>query len=163
MLTRWRSFVRERGPRSRSAVALAWLVVVAAAIGLPMAAIDHLAERHLVAEAERGAAGWARHIAANVPDLDLVFMGEEATTRAQDQLASMRGMAGLFRFKFFDTGGRLVLVSDSLATPAPRGDDEGEVNAIALAVARGGRADIALKQGDGVRRPAVYSEAYVPV
>lgn len=163
MLTRWRGFVRQRGLRSRSAVVLAWMVVVAAAIGLPMMAIDHLAERHLVAEAERGAAGWARHIAANVPDLDLVFMGEEATTRAQDQLAAMRGMAGLFRFRLFDAEGRLVLESDSLATPSPRGDDEGGIDPIAAAVARGGRADIALEQGDGVRRPAVYSVAYVPM
>ena len=162
MLSRWRECV-QRGLRSRPAAALAWLVVVSAAIGLPVAAIDHLADRHLVADAERSAVGWARHIATNVPDLDLVFMGEQASTQAQDRLAAMRGMAGLFRFKLFDTTGRLLLVSDSLATPAPQGDDEGAVNAIARAVARGGQADVALKRGDGVQRPAVYSEAYVPV
>jgi diguanylate cyclase (GGDEF)-like protein len=163
MLTRRHEPTPLRRLRARSAAALAWLVVVTAAVGLPLAAIEHLVERYLLADAERSAVGWARHIASNVPDLDLVFMGEPATQHAQDHLAAMRGVAGLFRFKLFDTRGRLLLVSESLATPAPSGDDEGDLDAVAAAVARGARGEVALERGDGVQRPAVYSEAYVPV
>ncbi len=122
-------------------------------------AIDHLAERHLERDAERSAFAWADHIARNVPDIDLVFLGDIPSTRAQDQLTSMRGMAGLFRFKLFAPSGRLVLLSDSIGTaPAPQAAG----HAPPPEVLAGGHR-LALVRSDGKQQPAIYSDAYAPV
>ncbi|MBE0550456.1 MAG: bifunctional diguanylate cyclase/phosphodiesterase, partial [Rubrivivax sp.] len=104
----------------------------------------------------------ARHIAAHVPDIDLVFSGDLPTPQAQERLTSLRGTAGLFRFKLYDPGGRLLLVSESVGT-APRPEDISAADrAKAARAAREGTNLIELRRG-GDGRPEVYSEAYVPV
>jgi len=83
----------------------AWFACLLAALGAVLGvllAIDRQADRHLAADAERAAVGWARHIAVHVPDIDLVFTGDLPSPQAQDRLTSLRGTAGLFRFKLFD-------------------------------------------------------------
>lgn len=104
-------------PAAWTAVLLGALLAVA---GVTLA-IDRQADHHLAADAERAALAWARHMAVHVPDIDLVFAGDLPSTQAQDRLTSLRGTAGLFRFKLYDTGGRLLVVSESVATaPRPR-------------------------------------------
>jgi diguanylate cyclase (GGDEF)-like protein len=143
----------------------AWIVgllAALAAVGGVLLAIDRQADRHLAADAERAALGWARHIAANVPDIDLVFMGDLPTPQAQERLISLRGTAGLFRFKLYDKTGHLLLVSESVGT-APRPEDSSPKDqARAELAARESRSLIELRRG-GDGRPKVYTEAYVPV
>ena len=143
----------------------AWIAVALAALGAVLGvlvAIDRQADRHLAADAERAALGWARHIAANVPDIDLVFAGDLPSPQAQERLIGLRGTAGLFRFKLYDPDGQLLVVSDSVGT-APRPEDSRpEDRAKAVRAAREETRLIELHRG-GVDRPEVYSEAYVPV
>jgi len=138
------------------------LAALAAVLGV-LLAIDRQADRHLAADAERAAVGWARHIAVHVPDIDLVFTGDLPSPQAQDRLTGLRGTAGLFRFKLFDPQGRLLVVSDSVGT-APRPEDVNPVDqARAVRAAREGAHLIELHRSKRDDRPAVYSEAYVPV
>ena len=150
------------GARLRQFAWIAGLAGALLAVGGVVMAIDRQAERHLAADAERAALAWARHIAAKVPDIDLVFAGELPSPQAQEHLTSMRGTAGLFRFKLYDPEGRLLLVSDSVGTtPAPE-DNSPADRAKALRAASAEASLVELRRG-GAGRPAVYSEAYVPV
>jgi len=150
------------GARLRQFSWLAGLAGALLAVGGVVMAIDRQADRHLAADAERAAVAWARHMAAKVPDIDLVFAGDLPSPQAQEHLTSMRGTAGLFRFKLFDPDGQLLLVSDSVGTAPAAEDIQPADRAKAQRAARAETNLIELRRG-GVDRPAVYSEAYVPV
>ena len=144
-------------PKTRHAIV--WLALTLLPLAVVLRCVDHLAQRHLTLDAERSAASWARHVASNVPDIDLVFLGELPSPNAQDHLTGMRGMAGLFHYRLFDPSGRLVLVSESIGTRPPAG-----VPALAVpaAVLAGGQHTV-IRHGDGGSLPAVFSETLVAV
>ena len=148
--------------RLRQFAGIAGLAGALLTVGGVVIAIDRQADRHLAADAERAALAWARHIAAKVADIDLVFAGELPSPQAQEHLTSMRGTAGLFRFKLFDREGRLLLVSDSVGTTPAAEDSNPADKAKAQRAARAEANLIELRRG-GEGRPAVYTEAYVPV
>ena len=140
------------------------LLVACLGLGLPplvgmLLFIDRLAERHLTHEVERSALFMARHVATSVPDVDLVFLGDLPSQAAQDQLISLRGMAGLFHYRLFDATGKLVLVSDAIGTPMPAGAPPIRLSPTVLA----GRAEVVFRRGDGKSEPSVVSQAVVPV
>ena len=140
-----------------------WLAVAVLPLAAVLLSINQLAEHHLKLDAERSAVSWARHIASNVPDIDLVFMGELPSPTAQDHLTGLRGMSGLFHYRLFDPAGKLVLVSESIGTPPPA--DASAVAGLAAlpaAVLAGGQHTV-LRHGDGKALPAVFSQALVPV
>ena len=137
----------------------AWLGLGLLPLAGVLLSIDHLAERHLAQDAERSALSWARHVATNVPDIDLVFLGDLPSPAAQNQLTGLRGMAGLFQYRLFDPMGRLVLVSESIGTPAP-------TDAPPLTLpdkVRAGSPLVVVRRGDGKSLPGVFSQALVPV
>lgn len=136
-----------------------WLASVLLPLAGLLLAIDRLAERHLAQDAERSALSWARHIATNVPDVDLVFLGDPPSPAAQDQLTGLRGMAGLFHYRWFDPAGKLVLVSGSIGTPPPA---DAPLLAVPTSVLDGA-AQVLVRHGDGKALPRVFSEALVPV
>lgn len=149
MLKRW--------PKTR--LVMVWLALTLLPLAVVLRCIDHLAERHLTMDAERSAASWARHVASNVPDIDLVFLGDLPSPNAQDHLTGMRGMAGLFHYRLFDPSGKLVLGSESIGTRPPAGVPALAVPAIVLA---GGQHTV-IRHGDGGSLPVVFSEALVAV
>ena len=132
--------------------ALAWLL---------RASADHLLER----DAEQAALAWAELVEAAVPELDAVFEGHAPGDETRRQLHSLLKVQEVFRFKFYNPRGEAVLVSDELVHPGvagerePPGDDEEALDELA----RGGKPLIELQRHTHSDRPAVYSEAYVPV
>ena len=137
----------------------AWLCLGLLPLAGVLLCIDRLAERHLAQDAQRSALSWARHVAVNVPDIDLVFLGDLPSPAAQDQLTGLRGMAGLFHYRLFDPTGRLVLVSESIGTPPPA---DAKPLGVPVSVLAAGP-QVVVMQGDGKTQPSVYSEALVPV
>ena len=144
----------------------AWLTsVVAAVIALVgvATAVQRVADHHMAAVTERAAGSWARQLASTVPDLDLVFLGDRPSAKAQEVLTSLRGMSGLVRFKLYDPQGGLQLVSDSVATvPQPQDTDAASQHQ-ARHVAQGGSGPAEVRRGDGSTTPKVYSRSFVPV
>ena len=145
------------------AARLAAVCAAVAAVAGVVLAIDRLAEQHLAADAERSARAWGRHVGSAVPDIDLVFLGEAPSASAQDRLLAMRGMAGLFGFRLYDPQGRLLLMSDSVATAPRASDADARWQARARAVAAGQPATAELLQGDGLHRPRLYSRTQAAV
>ncbi len=137
----------------------AWAALCLLPLAGMLLSIDRLAVRHLAQDAHRSAVSWARHVATNVPDIDLVFLGDLPSPSAQNQLTGLRGMAGLFHYRLFDPTGKLVLVSESIGTPAPTDAPTVALTAELLA----GSPQVVVKHGDGKSLPGVYSEALVPV
>jgi diguanylate cyclase (GGDEF)-like protein len=148
---------------SMASQAAVWVCAAALTVAGLALAIGRLAESHLQADAERTAAGWARHVGTTVPDIDLVFMGDVPSPQAQDRLVALRGTAGLFRFRLYDPRGSLLLQSESVGTP-PRPEDIHTDDAErARQAGSTGQVLSALKKGDGREYPEVYSRAFVPV
>jgi diguanylate cyclase (GGDEF)-like protein len=142
---------------------VAWGLAALLTLAGATLAIDHLTERHVLADAERASLAWAAHISRNVADVDLVFAGELPSPAAQDVLLGLRGTAGLFRFVLFDPQGQRLLESESVGTRPSAEAGRQLHSASAEQSARSGRPMVTLQKGDGVKRPLIYSEAYVPV
>jgi diguanylate cyclase (GGDEF)-like protein len=142
----------------------AWVLAGLLAVAGVAWAIDRLAARHLADDAERIAVGWARHLVQHVPAIDRVFLQRELPGEAvRERLSHMVGTAGLFRFKLFAADGDLIVVSDDLTQRASPQANKPADRERARQAAAVGRKHVELKHGDGVKRPPVFTEAYVPV
>ena len=148
----------------RRAAGPLWLVAAALALAGVVWAIGRVADEHLKVDAEHTAIAWANFVVRVVPELDSILGGELPSERAREQLEGVRTASNVFRFKFFAPDGRLLLVSDSLGSRPDPAAGGGFSNPTAATIALGGGNYIKLEDhGDGVKRPRVYSEAYVPI
>ena len=142
----------------------AWACGLVSALALLAWVMRDAAAEQLQRDTRQSALNWAHLAASTVPDLDDVFDGRGLTADALGQLKRLRHASQVFRFKLFDRQGRQILVSDDLdrsdvGTPAAAAPINHPVPPPALA----GETYIVLKRENRPDRPAVYSEAYVPV
>ena len=118
-------------------------------------------------DAEQSAMAWARLVEASVPDLDAIFEGRGTSDAARTQLRNVLQVQEVFRFKLYDRAGHPVLASDELlpATSSSDEDEEdaGEGDEEVRKLVLGGAPVIELQRDAHGDRPAIYSEAYVPV
>ena len=129
-------------------------------------------ERQMDLAAEQSGLRWAQFAMRSVPDLESVLSGQGLTGAARERLLQLRKVDDVFRFKLFDPAGRLQLVSDDLHGSAPLpvydvADGIGHGSAasrsrIRDSVLAGGR-HTQLYRESAADRPAIFSEAYVPV
>ena len=129
--------------------------------------------RQMQHSAETAGLRWAGFASRTVPDLDAALAGRGFTPAAREQLLRLRQADSVFRFKLFDPAGNLLLVSDDLDHPdvPPRhgptegigADHNGGSKAHIRTKLLAGINHIELKREQRADRPAVYSEAYVPV
>jgi len=140
-----------------------WLLATAAALLAVFFGVQQVARQYLREDAERTAVAWARYVGKAVPDVERVFAGEMPSPAMVAAMETLRGASTLFRYKFFAADGRYLLVSDSFTTRPPADAGGGFSHPTAATVALGGGNDVALKEGDGIKRPPLYSEAYVPM
>ncbi len=110
---------------------------------------EHLAKRHVLADAGRSSMAWADHLARHVPDLDLVFEADPPSPGAQAALDGLRGTAGLTRFVLFNPAGQPLLHSESLGRPLAAAGQSPVVDRYALKVGQGGSVPPILRRGNG--------------
>ncbi|MBT9599334.1 MAG: EAL domain-containing protein [Vitreoscilla sp.] len=139
-------------------------------IGAVLAVVLRLAAGGLLQrEAERTALVWAHQIEATVSDLDDLFAGQGLSEAGRADLRRLRLVREVFRFKLFDRDGRTLLVSDELGgtaeppTVATGTQSLGHGNETVRSMVLGGANVVELLRNTHADRPAVYSEAYVPV
>ncbi len=146
-----------------------WLGAVLLGVISVAAVVDHAAEHLLEIEAEHAAVQYAQTLSASVPDLEALLAAGAPTKAALTQLQRLRGTGDIFRFRLYDREGRLKLESDSLDLPglgltAGRVDDHaGERSEIVRQLVSSGQTHVSLNEDGKADRPAVYSEAFVPV
>ncbi|WP_177345230.1 bifunctional diguanylate cyclase/phosphodiesterase [Pseudomonas sp. CC6-YY-74] len=133
-----------------------------------MAAVMRYASTTLLErDAEHTALFWAEFVGGSVRDLDTLLMQGELTDRAHEDLKRFQRVQEVFRFKMFNREGHTVLVSDDLDNPAdsqPTKSSIGHGNDNVRNMVLGGNNVILLERNPvNANRPAVYSEAYVPI
>lgn len=154
---------------SRRCAVLWFALALAAALSLLMAGRT-LSAAHIAASAERSAISYTRVIQAAVPGLRTLFEQRTPDPQTLAQLARLRHVDTVFRFKMFAADGALLLVSDQLDEPdfgadgRRLGDDHGTPKKEAAEVLTSGKAFVEFADGrDKPDRPDYYSEAYVPL
>ncbi len=117
-------------------------------------------------DAEHTALAWADLASGAVEDLEPLLAGERLSAAAHRDLLRHRRVQEVFRFKLFDREGRPVLVSDDLDHPTsdvPQQNTIGHGDEALRAMVLHGRTVVELHRNTDGTRPAVYSEAYVPI
>ena len=134
-------------------------------------------ERELRRAAQQSGLRWVRQASSTVPRLDAVFSGTGIAPAAREQLQRLSRADGIFRIALFNPSGRLMYASDGLDRPgdaptAPAAAESGApgslegARAFILDKALAGQVHTELShrgQRERPERPAIYSEAYVPV
>ncbi|NRF71102.1 EAL domain-containing protein [Aquincola sp. S2] len=144
-----------------------WGAGLALVIALLAGVLRQAAQEQLERDTRHSALNWAHLAGSTVPDLEALFEGRGVSPGARQQLERLRHASQVFRFKLFDRRGILLLVSDELdrdaasGGPAAAGPRPDAYSAPAAALA--GSSLIVLKREQRPDRPAVYSEAYVPL
>ena len=86
--------------------------------------LDRVADRLIAAEAERTSFAWGEYVASQLDRVGAIADGAELTGEETEFLQGVIRYGDVFRFKLFDSQGRLQLVSDDLSRPtAPRVPD----------------------------------------
>ncbi len=151
----------------------AWIAGLTAVVSLTTWALGEAAKHLIERSAEHTAVRYAQTISAYLPELPKLFSRQPVTPHTLEELAQLRSLGDVFRFKLFDRNGGLLLVSDHLGLPDPfvaSQEPQGNLGAHHQATddpatqVLNGRNHIALMDGSGTpNRPALYTEAYVPV
>jgi len=149
----------------------AWTAGACLALVGALGVLRFVADRELHTEAEHTALQWAQFVHDTTPELDALLAGQAPSPGALEHLARVARVGEVFRFKLFDAHGRLLLVSDALNGNAPLHDDassnlgheHGEEDDAMRRLVLAGANHIELKRAHEAGRPAVYSEAYVPI
>lgn len=117
----------------------------------------------LNSEARHRSENWADIIGKRYGgQLQSFFNGEALDKATFDFFSQVGTLDDVFFFKIFDETGKLRLTADvKKQTVTFTADDEHAETA--REVMRSGRPDITIKNGDSIRRPKVFSEAYVPI
>lgn len=121
-------------------------------------------DRIVIEQAERTSVAWAGYIGNRMSRIEEIANGAVLSDEEQQFLHGVRAFGDIFRFKLFDTKGRIRLISDDLNTDLANNPTVGEDNWKALSVVESGEPYSELE--DGRRkpdRPDVYAETYVPV
>ncbi len=137
-------------------------------VGLTLSAIMRYASSQLLErDAEHTALAWAEFVSATVPDLEQLLTQGVLTQRAHEELKRFRHVQEVFRFKMFDRRGHAVLVSDDLDKPRGSPPSESTIGHgnehVRNMVLSGSNVILLVDNTQKPDRPAVFSEAYVPI
>ncbi|MGJ8569481.1 MAG: EAL domain-containing protein [Hoeflea sp.] len=114
-------------------------------------------------EAETSAIHWAAYFYQNLEGIEELIETGEPTDGQAAQIEAAVNFGEVFRFKLFQPGGKIALVSDEFRFRA-EGASLSEINDKALRVYETGESHIEVNDGrHKENRPDLYVEAYVPV
>ncbi len=149
-----------------------WVGAALLALMAMLLGIDRLARAHLQVEATRTTVELAQHLQHIAPELATGLQADlplALPAPTQRLLESLAGMAGMFRLQVYGADGHPVLRADLVPAPAASPDapaaDVGSPPPAATAIAQAlaGQTRLAIRQGNGLTLPLVYSQAFVPI
>jgi signal transduction histidine kinase len=150
--------------RRPALVATFGAAVLAALIFVGVLVFNATIDRIVIDQAERTSAAWASYIGNRMNRIEAIAEGAPLSDEEQQFLTGIRGISHIFRFKLFDTKGRIRLISDDLNTDLANNPTVGEDNWKALKVIKTGNPVSELEDGRlKPDRPDIYVETYVPV
>ncbi len=126
--------------------------------------VQHSVDGLLRSEAGRTAEQWARHFVKRMPNIEAIAAGRALSRNEERIITELQEFGSVFLFKLFDAKGKLRLVSNKRVTFGKTKASLIKHNPKAAGVVQTGYPFIDVKDGRGKsNRPALYSEAYVPV
>ncbi|MDA0653428.1 MAG: hypothetical protein O3C49_09160 [Proteobacteria bacterium] len=126
--------------------------------------LELTADRIIAAEAERSARSWADHTGSELSRIEEIASGAAPLESEIAILNRVRSFGDVFRFKLFDSRGRIRLISDKLDAYLKKASNLGEHNPKAASVVETGVPYTSVEDGTGKPdRPRVYVESYVPI
>lgn len=154
-------------------IVLAWALASTVLATSALWVIRAEEQRQLGRSAEHSALQWAQFAEHTLPDLEEFRPGSVLQPAVRQQLLQLTHFKDIFLYKIHDKAGDQVLASSDLkldaGAPLPVYRDSigssygsGKTAKIRNLV-MSGKSYVELKQGLGTDRPAVYSEAFVPV
>ncbi len=137
----------------------AGIVVMAATIGIVFLG----AERLLRSDTEAAAVKWAENVLVHAPDFDMILAGQTPSRRNLEFLsAALRG-GDVFRFKIYDSEGRLLQVSEDMAGSGGGGAAQVGQRIDLAPPVLAGKVYSQARKGTPPGRPEFYTEAFVPI
>lgn len=124
-----------------------------------------LTASHIIStHAERTSLAWGAYISSELERIEDIAAGAELNEREKSFLSSVSRFGDVFRFKLFDSEGRLSLISDQLGSLETSGIDLGTHNKKATSVITSGVPFTQVESGiEKANRPDVYVESYIPI
>ncbi len=124
-----------------------------------------LTASHIIStHAERTSLAWGAYISSELERIDVIAAGATLNEREKNFLSSVSRFGDVFRFKLFDSEGRLSLISDQLGSLETSGIDLGTHNKKAATVISSGVPFTQVESGvEKANRPDVYVESYIPI
>ncbi len=153
-------FGRRYGVLGLVAFSLLGLLAVAAT-GYVM--IQNRAQDAVIYNAERMSISWARYLSGQVEDIESLLTGAPITDAQHAQIERLKSFSDVFRFKLFDAGGHLLIISDTAGLTVDSSELRAH-NPKAFSVMSTGEPYTAVEDGTAKPdRPDVYAESYVPI
>jgi GAF domain-containing protein len=126
--------------------------------------LQSTSDRIIAGHAEETALAWAEYVGSELGSVEAAAAGAPLSAEQREFLQSVTRFGPVFRFKLFDSDGRLIIVSDDLAIGAVAAERNDDHNDKARAVVATGDPVTGIESGvDKPDRPDVYAESYVPV
>lgn len=145
-------------------------VFLAIAISFAIAefSVDRLirgtAGEQVQAQAEVNAGLWVHHLSDQLDGFERLLSGLEPTKEELDQLKQSLGLVNVFRFKLFDSDGRVLLTSDDIGGEGVAELNLAQHNQLAAGVIGNGQPFSVVESGETrADRPDHYTESYMPI
>ena len=129
-------------------------------------------QKQLESSAEQSALQWAQFAERTLPPVEEFRPGTVLSPKARQQLLTLTRFKNIFEYKIFDGAGDQIFTSTDLlldeAAPLPVrragiGGQNDSTNVAVRDAVLAGKAVVALQREPLAGRPAVYTEAYLPV
>lgn len=145
-------------------VALLSIILAAGVLTAGAWLVKEKADQMVSSQAEQIALDWATYLGGELDRIEEIASGAETTPAETEFLNRVRIFGDVFRFKLFDSAGRIRLISDDLANKLTAEASLGKHNPKAASVVETGKPYTVLADGTKkADRPDVYVESYVPV
>lgn len=140
------------------------IVVVGAFLGVfSYSYVMNTVEGLIRADAEQTSFAWSNYLARHLTDLDAIANGAMPSQESLKFIEQARTAGKVFRFKLFDTKGRIRLISDELDKMRTSNQSLIQHNPKAANVVLTGKPFTEVKKGKPPKRPLLYAETYLPV
>lgn len=126
--------------------------------------MKRIAKQNLINEAESSATTWVRHFSARLNGFDHILFSKNASLEEVAILDEARHFVDVFRFKLFDSTGRLLMISDDITGESAVFQNLADHNSKAFQVIRTGKPYTEIEDGRYKdNRPDYYAETYMPI
>ncbi len=123
----------------------------------------HSVEILIRKEAQQTGYEWVKSFSRNIPDIEQIANGAAPSKQSQEYIKHARSMGRVFRFKLFDSDGKLKFISSAKETSFTSAQKIQIYHSEAYKTVTAGNYYTKIKEGKPPKRPTLYTETYLPI